>query len=36
VKPGEKKKVPGVLWLILALVLGVNVLLPLIVSLLYW
>ena len=36
VKPGEKKKVPGFLWLILALVVGMNVLLPLIASLLYW
>lgn len=35
-KPGEKKKVPGFLWLILALVVGMNVLLPLIASLLYW
>ena len=36
VKPGEKKKVPGFLWLILALVVGMNVLLPLIATLLYW
>ena len=36
VKTGGKKKVPGFLWLILALVLGMNVLLPLIATLVYW